>query len=37
MNFGKKIIELSEVSFREVQADEVRGAWLNAFFYCGFS
>ena len=26
------MIELHEVSIREVQADEVRGAWLAAFF-----
>jgi hypothetical protein len=36
MKCGKELIELREVSIREVQADEVRGAWLGAFFPAAF-
>jgi hypothetical protein len=36
MKCRKKMIELREVSIREVQADEVRGAWLAAFFPADF-
>jgi len=31
MKCGKKMVELYELVFREVQTDEVRGAWLGAF------
>ena len=37
MKCGKKVIELLEVSICEVQADEVRGAWLGRVFSCDFS
>jgi hypothetical protein len=36
MKRGKNVIKLREVSIRKVQADEVRAAWLGAFFPAGF-